>query len=221
MKWYYISHPYTGNEEENRKKAADVQRHLHEMYADIMCINPLAMFAPLADLSYEEVMTYCLEALRQADAVIMCKGYEKSRGCMREYEAAKREGIPVLFYEGGDAPLVGIEEHEKGDKMQEIDMTRPQPCTKYRDAERMEWIAKLVEETHEVVQEAQIVAQLEKADEEALSTVLWEARKRLAMELTDVKTLCESWLYAEGWDEEERGEFQREVNEKNRERGYF
>ena len=105
--------------------------------------------------------------------------------------------------------------------MTEIDMTKPQPCTKYSDAERMEWIAKLVEETHEVVQEAQIVAQLEKADEEALSTVLWEARKRLAMELTDVKTLCESWLYAEGWDEEERGELQREVNEKNRERGYF
>nr|DAQ20538.1 MAG TPA: Nucleoside 2-deoxyribosyltransferase like protein [Caudoviricetes sp.] len=221
MKWYYISHPYTGNEEENRKKAADVQRHLHEMYADIMCINPLAMFAPLAALSYEKIMTYCLEVMQPADAVIMCKGYEKSRGCMREYEAAKQGGKTILFYEGGDAPLVDIEEHEEGDKVQEIDMTRPQPCTKYRDAERMAWIAKLIEETHEVVQEAQIVAQLEKADEEALSTVLWEARKRLAMELTDVKTLCESWLYAEGWDEEERDELQRLVNEKNRERGYF
>ena len=109
----------------------------------------------------------------------------------------------------------------KEEMTQEIDMTKPQPCTKYRDAERMAWIAKLIEETHEVVQEAQIVAQLEKADEEALSTVLWEARKRLAMELTDVKTLCESWLYAEGWDEEERGELQREVNEKNKARGYF
>ena len=92
MKWYYISHPYTGNEEENRKKAADVQRHLHEMYADIVCINPLAMFAPLAALSYEKIMTYCLEVMQPADAVIMCRGYEKSRGCMREYEAAKQEG---------------------------------------------------------------------------------------------------------------------------------
>jgi len=110
---------------------------------------------------------------------------------------------------------------EECENKREPDMTKPQPCTKYRDAERMAWIAKLVEETHEVVQEAQIVAQLEKADEEALSTVLWEARKRLAMELTDVKTLCESWLYVEGWDEEERGEWQREVNEKNYERGYF
>lgn len=102
----------------------------------------------------------------------------------------------------------------------DVDMTKPQPCTKYRNAERMAWIAKLIEETHEVVQEAQIVAQLEKADEEVLSTVLWEARKRLAMELTDVKTLCESWLYAEGWNDDERGELQRLVNEKNRERGY-
>ena len=227
MKWYYISHPYTGNEEENRKKAADVQRHLHEMYADIMCINPLAMFAPLADLSYEEVMTYCLEALRQADAVIMCKGYEKSRGCMREYEAAKREGIPVLFYEGGDAPLVNIEEHEKEDKVQEIDMTRPQPCTKYRDAGRIAWIAKLIEETDEAIQEAYIVSQHEQSNKEfpceAMNEVIQGARERLALELTDVIHVCISWLDAEGWDEEARGELHRRVNEKNRERerGHF
>lgn len=223
MKWYYISHPYTGNEEENRKKAADVQRHLHEMYADIMCINPLAMFAPLAALSYEKIMTYCLEVMQPADAVIMCSGYEKSRGCMREYEAAKREGIPVIFYKGGDAPLVGIEEHEKGDKVQEIDMTKPQPCTKYRDAGVLAWIAKLVEETHEVVQEAAILE--ENADEDG--TVdhdiygLVDVKKRLIMELTDVITLCTSWLDALGCDETMRGEVQRRVNKKNEERGYF
>ena len=225
MKWYYISHPYTGNEKENRKKAANVQRHLHEMYADIVCINPLAMFAPLADLSYEEVMTYCLEVMHPADAVIMCRGYEKSRGCMREYEAAKQEGKTILFYEGGDAPLVNIEEHEKEDKVQEIDMTRPQPCTKYRDAGRIAWIAKLIEETDEVIQEAYTVSQIEQTNKktpcEAMNEVMQEARKRLAMELTDVKTLCESWLYADGWDEEQRGDLQRLVNEKNKERGYF
>ena len=223
MKWYYISHPYTGNEEENRKKAADVQRHLHEMYADIMCINPLAMFAPLAALSYEKIMTYCLEVMQPADAVIMCSGYEKSRGCMREYEAAKQGGKTILFYEGGDAPLVDIEEHEKGDKVQEIDMTKPQPCTKYRDAGVLAWIAKLVEETHEVVQEAAILE--ENADEDG--TVdhdiygLVDVKKRLIMELTDVITLCTSWLDALGCDETMRGEVQRRVNKKNEERGYF
>ena len=223
MKWYYISHPYTGNEEENRKKAADVQRNLHEMYADIVCINPLAMFAPLAALSYEEIMTYCLEVMQPADAVIMCRGYEKSRGCMREYEAAKQGGKTILFYEGGDAPLVDIEEHEKGDKVQEIDMTKPQPCTKFRDAETIEWVAKLMEATNEVVQEAVILE--ENADEDG--TVdhdkygLVDVEKRLSMELTDVIHVCVSWLDAEGWDEEARGELHRRVNEKNRERGHF
>ena len=146
----------------------------------------------------------------------VCAGVEKSfRSVTAEiWEQANR--IDQLKAENEE-----LKRENEQLKKTDDDMTTPQPCTKYRDAERMAWIAKLIEETHEVVQEAQIVAQLEKADEEVLSTVLWEARKRLAMELTDVKTLCESWLYAEGWDEEERDELQREVNEKNKKRGYF
>ena len=107
----------------------------------------------------------------------------------------------------------------------DADVTKPQPCTRFRNAGTVEWIAKLMEETNEAIQEAYTVSQLEqtnkKAPCEAMDEVLRNARERLAMELTDVKTLCESWLYAEGWDEEERGELQRLVNEKNRERGYF
>ena len=107
----------------------------------------------------------------------------------------------------------------------DADMTKPQPCTRFRNAGTVEWIAKLMEETNEAIQEAYTVSQLEqtrkKAPCEAMDEVLRNARERLAMELTDVKTLCESWLYAEGWDEEERGELQRLVNEKNKERGYF
>ena len=222
MKWYYISHPYTGNEEENCKKAADVQRHLHEMYADIMCINPLAMFAPLAALSYEKIMTYCLEVMQPADAVIMCSGYEKSRGCMREYEAAKQGGKTILFYEGGDAPLVDIEEHEKGDKVQEIDMTKPQPCTKFEDAVTVKWVAKLLEETNEVIQETPEYRTLfENGYSREYPDRAKAAKDRIALELTDVIHVCVSWLNAMGYDEEARGELHRLVNEKNRERGHF
>lgn len=222
MKWYYISHPYTGNEEENRKKAADVQRHLHEMYADIMCINPLAMFAPLAALSYEKIMTYCLEVMQPADAVIMCSGYEKSRGCMREYEAAKQGGKTILFYEGGDAPLVDIEEHEKGDKVQEIDMTKPQPCTKFEDAVTVKWVAKLLEKTNEVIQETPEYRTLfENGYSREYPDRAKAAKDRIALELTDVIHVCVSWLNAMGYDEEARGELHRLVNEKNRERGHF
>ena len=222
MKWYYISHPYTGNEEENRKKAADVQRHLHGMYADIMCINPLAMFAPLAGLSYEEVMTYCLEVMHPADAIIMCRGYEKSRGCMREYVAAKQEGKTILFYEGGDAPLVDIEEHEKGDKVQDPDMTKPQPCTKFEDAVTVKWVAKLLEETNEVIQETPEYRTLfENGYSREYPDRAKAAKDRIALELTAVIHVCVSWLNALGYDETMRGELHRRVNEKNRERGYF
>ena len=70
-----------------------------------------------------------------------------------------------------------------------------------------------------------IISQLEqtnnKAPCEAMNEVLQDARKRRALELTDVITVCVSWLEADGWDEEARGELQREVNENNYERGYF
>ena len=100
-----------------------------------------------------------------------------------------------------------------------IDVIKPQPCTRFCDAPAMEWIAKLVEETHEVVQEAHIISQL--ADEEMLKRLLQNAQMRLALELTDVITVCTSWLDALGHDEEARGKLQERVNEKNKARGYW
>ena len=105
---------------------------------------------------------------------------------------------------------------------QEIDMTKPQPCTvKFQDADAFDWTAKLIEETDEAVHEARIVRNLTRANDEKLNQHLQLARKRLAEELTDVIHVCVSWLDAEGWDEEARGELHRYVNEKNKDRGYF
>lgn len=118
-----------------------------------------------------------------------------------------------------------IEDAEECAEMAEIDMTKPQPCTKYRDATQIEWIAKLDEEADEVIQDTMIISQFEQTNNktpcEAMNEVLQDARKRRALELTDVITVCVSWLEADGWDEEARGELQREVNEKNKKRGYF
>ena len=100
----------------------------------------------------------------------------------------------------------------------DADMTKPQPCTKFRNAETIEWLAKLSEETNEVVQEAKDMDECVLI-EERLSAA--HAKDRLAEELTDVITVCVSWLDALGYDEEERGELQKRVNEKNKKRGYF
>lgn len=112
---------------------------------------------------------------------------------------------------------------EKADT--DTDMTKPQPCTKFAHAGTVEWIAKLSEETNEAIQEAHIISQHEQSNKkfpcEVMNEVIMEARKRLAMDLTDVIHVCVSWLDAEGWDEAARGDLHRMVNEKNRERGYF
>ena len=108
---------------------------------------------------------------------------------------------------------------------QGVDMTKPQPCTRFRDAGTVEWIAKLNEETNEAIQEAYIIWQHEQSNKEfpceAMNEVIRDARERLAMELTDVIHVCVSWLDAGGWDEAARCELHRLVNEKNKDRGYF
>ena len=97
---------------------------------------------------------------------------------------------------------------------QEIDMTKPQPCTVFANAGTVDWVAKLNEEVYEVMLESAYVERLAaEADDDDV--------ERLAEELTDVITVCTSWLYALGYDEDMRGEVQRRINEKNRERGYF
>lgn len=103
-----------------------------------------------------------------------------------------------------------------------IDMTKPQPCTKYRDAGMVEWIAKLSEETDEVIQEAKEMAELYEnqcsvVDPEEMGAV----QDRLALELTDVITVCTSWLYALGYEEDGRAAVQVRVNKNNKARGYF
>lgn len=106
---------------------------------------------------------------------------------------------------------------------EKIDMTKPQPAQNSATTTITEWIAKLMEETNEVVQEAVILEdcadELGAVDHDVYGIV--DVKKRLATELTDVITLCTSWLDALGYDEEARGEVQKRVNEKNRERGYF
>ena len=102
---------------------------------------------------------------------------------------------------------------EEQDNKQDPDMTKPQPCTKFRNAGILDWAAKLNKEVYEIIRRTAYIERLaDEADDDDV--------ERLAEELTNVITVCTSWLAALGYDEARRGELQRLVNEKNRERGY-
>ena len=96
--WVYVSHPYTGDEERNRAEAAEIQRFLQERYPDMLFLNPIAMFAAVADMEYEQVMEYCLEVLRDCDMIVMSGEFMDSRGCIRELKEARALGIPIRYY---------------------------------------------------------------------------------------------------------------------------
>ena len=103
--WVYVSHPYTGDEERNRAEAAEIQRFLQERDPDMLFLNPIAMFAAVADMEYEQVMEYCLEVLRDCDMIVMSGEFMDSRGCTMEHTTARELGIPIRYYLDKEEPL--------------------------------------------------------------------------------------------------------------------
>ena len=95
-----------------------------------------------------------------------------------------------------------------------VDMTRPQPCDMFDVVDGEAWAKELGKHMYDVIKDVIYMDQffdcIERADEEAL-----------AEKLTDIITVCTSWIDALGYDEAKRGELQRRVNEKNCEQGYF
>ena len=93
-------------------------------------------------------------------------------------------------------------------------MTKPQPCDMFDVADGEAWAKELGKHMYDVVRDVIYMDQffdcIERADEEAL-----------AEKLTDIITVCTSWLDALGYDETMRGELQKRVNEKNKKRGDF
>ena len=101
-----------------------------------------------------------------------------------------------------------------------VDMTRPQPCVKAKEQTDADFAMKLAEEVQEVTEAMKAFACATR--ETAYCRYAPRlARDRLGEELTDVITVCVTWLASLGYDEVERGRIQRAVNEKNRRRGYW
>ena len=96
MKRYYISHPFTGNEEENKADADRIRAALKEAHPDICFMNPLGMFGN-KDTDYCTALADALELLSSCEAVIFCPGWEDSTGCRAEKAFALQQGIRIMY----------------------------------------------------------------------------------------------------------------------------
>lgn len=96
MKRYYISHPFTGNEEKNKADADRIRAALKEAHPDICFMNPLGMFGN-KDTGYCTALADALELLSSCEAVIFCPGWEDSTGCRAEKAFAMQQGIRIMY----------------------------------------------------------------------------------------------------------------------------
>ena len=94
MKRYYISHPFTGDEEENELKAKQIRETLKKIHPDICFMNPLGMFGD-KNADYCTALADALELLSCCEAIILCHGWESSTGCRAEKAFAIQQGIEV------------------------------------------------------------------------------------------------------------------------------
>ena len=98
MKLVYLSHPFSGNESDNRTNARFTCSDLKEEHKGWCIINPLDNFwwTSYTKLSYEEILAMCLEILKACDAIYLCSGWENSKGCREEKKLAEEMNMEIL-----------------------------------------------------------------------------------------------------------------------------
>jgi len=95
MKKVYVAHPY-GGKEENKQNVESIIRKLTRENPDTFFISPIHATGFLyTDVSYEHGMQYCFELLKMCDELLLCPGWQNSRGCNLEKPYAESLGIPV------------------------------------------------------------------------------------------------------------------------------
>lgn len=109
-KIYYLSHPCTsvGMMAENKNHeqgCADNILGAHEGVSyrrqlwknEIKLVRPLTLIPECMPMNV--AMTRCMLLLEACDAIIMCGDWKQSEGCKMELQAAKANGLEVLYYE--------------------------------------------------------------------------------------------------------------------------
>lgn len=151
----------------------------------------------------------------QIDALMLEAEKPLTNGALKKENAALKEENERLKQAFADCEKKRAREQDGTI----VNMMRPQPCRKFKMISTADWITKLMEEVSEAIRFAVKRVELDDdkdwLDDEDMLT------DKLGEELTDVITVCTSWLDAFGYDEVARGKLHEKVNEKNRKRGYW
>lgn len=92
MNKLYISLPITGYDLTERKEYAEkMKEKLTPIFLEYELVTPFEV-CPNSEEPYPRLMGRCIEALLECDAAYFCPGWEKSKGCLAEFEVARIYG---------------------------------------------------------------------------------------------------------------------------------
>lgn len=93
----YVSLPITGYNIEERKEFANgIKKDLQKQCDKIEIVTPFDL-APEEGKPYSYYMGKCIEGLLECDAIFMSIGWQRSKGCMAEFQIASLYGKTILI----------------------------------------------------------------------------------------------------------------------------
>ena len=99
MRLVYLAHPY-GGDEKNVEDAKRIVKKLVKECPHTVFLSPLqATGFYYNDIPYINGMDHCIELLKRCDELLLCKGWQDSKGCCMEYAAAQITNKPISFLE--------------------------------------------------------------------------------------------------------------------------
>lgn len=109
-KLVYVAHPY-GGKESNRKKIDVIMGDLVLNDTSHDYISPIHNFGYvyLTGDEYQRGLDICLGLLNHCDVLVLCDGWETSRGCKGERDHALKRGMPVFTINKWKEQLKGSE----------------------------------------------------------------------------------------------------------------
>ena len=96
----YVSHPYSGLEE-NKQKVEKIIEELCDTFPDDTFVSPIHCFGfTYHTVEYDLGMRYCLDLLDVCDSMMVFGDWQNSKGCSWEVRHAQEKGIPYEVMEG-------------------------------------------------------------------------------------------------------------------------
>lgn len=93
----YVAHPY-GGKKSNKEKIDTIMSELVLSDTNHDYVSPIHNygFMYLTGDDYQKGLDICLGLLNHCDVLILCPGWENSRGCNGEYEYAQKHGKAIF-----------------------------------------------------------------------------------------------------------------------------